>query len=98
MARGRGRRFIAATCLKSTPPPFSAKGHTKLTKEAKRTKSAHDPPDTIPEQSHVEVHEERQPLVRKLQVRERLRFMEARQRLDRLDLDDDRFGHKQVEP
>ena len=82
--------------MRSQPVTCAPRGHTKITKEAKHTKSEHDPAHALLEQDNIEIHQECDAFVRYPKIRERLRFMKARQGLDRFHLDDDLILDQQV--
>jgi len=67
------------------------------TKSTKLTKSADQPPNALFEKDGVEIHQQADPASRQTQIGQHLGFMEARKRLDRLDLDDKGFFHQKIQ-
>ena len=88
------RAHVAATPFRHNRSPldFTTKD-TKITKGSER-----EPANAVTEQRDVEIHEQAELQFRQLQVGQNLRLVEARQRLDRLDLHNHRIGDDNVKP
>lgn len=54
--------------------------------------------NALPKHRHVEVHQIAEPKLRQAEIGNDLRLMQARERLDRLHLDDDAVLYEEVQP